>query len=458
MKVDKYYLDCLSHASYILSSNGEAAVVDPQRDVDHYLEYLKEQKLELKYILETHLHADFVSGHLELAKRTNAKIVFGEKAGVTFDHIAVNERTVLEMGNLKIITLETPGHTPESVCYLIQDQSNSKKPGIVFTGDTLFAGDVGRPDLMDDTITADVLGGMLYDSLHDKLLQLPENTKVFPAHGAGSACGRELMDVEYTTIRQEKESNYALQPMTKEEFIKEVTTNQPLPPKYFAESAKLNQNGLISVDEVLSAYRPLNLEEFETLRSDPDNIVLDVREPDEFATSHIPGSYNIGLDGRYAEWVGSIIDASKKILIVANTEREREAALRCLRVGIDNVEGYLVNGFKEWEQNNRPLSSFQRHTPSEFKTLVDDPSSRLILDIRRNSEYNISHVPNAIHIPLNRLQERISELDPQKQIVVYCAGGYRSVIGSSILLKNKFNKVSDLQGGFDAFLDFQHQN
>jgi glyoxylase-like metal-dependent hydrolase (beta-lactamase superfamily II)/rhodanese-related sulfurtransferase len=453
LNIEKYYLECLSHASYVLYSGQEAAIVDPQRDVEMYIEYLKDNNLTLKYILETHLHADFVSGHIELAERTGAGIVFGEKAQAKFDHKPVVDGEVLSLGEYEVKILETPGHTPESICYLVQDTRDNSEPMAIFTGDTLFAGDVGRPDLLDGTISPEQLGGMLYDSLHGKLLPLPDNTKVYPAHGAGSACGRELLDVEYTTIGDEKKNNYALQPMSKAEFIQTVTADQPIPPKYFVLSAELNKFGLRSTESILENFKSISLANFHQLRDQEDVIVLDVRDPEDYSRSHIPGSYNIGLDGRYAEWVGSIVDHQKSILLVADIGTEREAAIRCMRVGFDNVIGYLEGGYETWLSTGE-TESLQRHTSQQLDNLINSKETITILDVRRKAEHKISHFPQAKHIPLNQLEGRLSELSKDKPIIVHCAGGYRSVIAASILKRNGFTGISDLQGGFDEYLQF----
>ncbi|MHA2100865.1 MAG: MBL fold metallo-hydrolase, partial [Candidatus Kariarchaeaceae archaeon] len=414
MKIVKFYLDCLSAASYIVSSKNHAVVIDPQRDIDIYTEYLDKNKLTLKYILETHLHADFVSGHLELSKKTKAQIVFSKKANVQFKHISVKEGDVMNFGNIEIKTIETPGHTPEGICFIMNDLSDNQRELSVFTGDTLFAGDVGRPDLMDATISKETLATMLYHSLRDKLMKLPDNTRVYPAHGAGSSCGRELLDVEYSTIGLEKETNYALQPMSIEEFISQVTTDQPIPPKYFSMSAKLNKMGLKNVDDVLNKSKSLSTTEVEHLSFEEDVTLVDVRDPEFYSQKYIPGSINIGLDGRYAEWLGTVTDQDHRLIIIADPGKEREATIRATRVGFDNVIGYLEGGIDSWINMGKTVENFQRIDPEELTVFPEPGDETIILDVRRPTEFRISHLPHAVNIPLSQLESNLENLDKDK--------------------------------------------
>lgn len=453
MKTVKFYLDCLSAAAYIVSSKGEAVVIDPQRDIDIYVSYLDENNLKLKYVLETHLHADFVSGHLELSNATNSQIVFGEKANAEFDHLAVKENDVLTFGNVEIKILETPGHTPEGVCFLMDDVSLHGEELSVFTGDTLFAGDVGRPDLMDDTLSKEILAKMLYESLHKKLLVLPDNTLVYPAHGAGSSCGRSLNDVEYSTIGLEKNTNYALQPMSVEEFTMQVTADQPLPPKYFALSAQLNRSGLQNVDNILNQLQAFSITEVENLIDSNDVTLIDVRDPDFYAEKYIPGSINIGLDGRYAEWLGSITSPDHRIVIIAEPGSEIEATIRAARVGFDKVIGYLDGGIKSWIDANLEIATFRRIDPEEINQYMSKEEEIILLDVRRPTEFNVSHLPHAVNIPLSLLEPNLDKLDNNKKYVVHCAGGYRSVIASSILKRNGFEDVIDIRGGYNEIIE-----
>ncbi len=453
MKTVKFYLDCLSAAAYIVSSAGEAVVIDPQRDIDIYVSYLAENNLKLKYVLETHLHADFVSGHLELSTATNSQIVFGEKANAAFDHLPVKENDILTFGNVEIKILETPGHTPEGVCFLMNDVNHADEELSVFTGDTLFAGDVGRPDLMDDTLSKEILAKMLYESLHKKLLVLPDNTRVYPAHGAGSSCGRSLSDVEFSTIGLEKRTNYALQPMSVEEFTIQVTTDQPLPPRYFALSAQLNRSGLQNVDNILSQLQAFSVSEVEQLMESDDITVIDVRDPELYSQRYVPGSINIGLDGRYAEWLGSITSPDHRIVIIAEPGSEREATIRAARVGFDRVIGYLNGGIESWLDSQMGTVNFKRIDPEEIKQYIDKEEEIILLDVRRPTEFNVSHLPHAVNIPLSLLESNLNKLDIDKKYVVHCAGGYRSVIASSILKRNGFEDVIDIRGGYNDIIE-----
>ena len=424
-------------------------VVDPQRDIDIYLEFLEENSLELQYVLETHLHADFISGHLELAEKTGAQIVISEKARAEFPHIAVDEGSKFAVGGAEISVLATPGHTPESVCYLAKEGS---APMVLFTGDTLFAGDVGRPDLMDKTIPAEQLAELLYFSLRDKIMKLPDDTIVYPAHGAGSSCGRDLQDVESTTIGEQKATNYALQPMDVQKFTKLVIEGQPPAPAYFLLSAAINRKGAPKLDNVLENYQRLGLDEFLTQGSREGSIILDVRDEDDFSKSHIPNSFHIGLDGRYAEWVGGLIPPDEKIYIVAPPGQENEAAVRCARVGFDNVIGFLDGGYQTYLESGKETSSFERVdtiTPDDLRTYT-------VIDIRRFSERSLNRIDGTIHIPLHELAESLDEIPRDKGVLIHCAGGYRSVIGTSILLRNGFTDVRDLKGGLDPLIEARH--
>ena len=410
-----------------------------------------ERKLKLKYIFETHLHADFVSGHLELSKKSGAEIVFGHKAGVKFDHVSVREDDILTIGNSEIRILETPGHTPEGICYVGKDLSDPEAPLIVFTGDTLFAGDVGRPDLMDEIISVDELGRQLYHSLREKLMILPDSTKVYPAHGAGSSCGRALLDVEFTTIGTEKATNYALQEMDVETFIEMVGNDQPIPPSYFQRSAILNKQGLIDVQKIVDNLQEFDVDYIETSLTDHEVSILDVRHHEIFAESYIPGSYNIGLNGRYAEWIGSIIDPSKKIILIADPGTENEAAMRAGRVGYDNVIGYLKGGFDVWEDSGKLVSSLEQ-IDLQGITSFDPNIKYIVLDVRRISEFREKHVEDAKNIPLVTLQENLDQLSKSDKIIVHCQSGYRSTIAASILAKEGFENVLNLKDGIAGLI------
>jgi glyoxylase-like metal-dependent hydrolase (beta-lactamase superfamily II)/rhodanese-related sulfurtransferase len=453
MKIERFYLSCLSHVSYILYDKGEAVIVDPKRDIEDYLHYLDEKKLRLKYILETHLHADFVSGHLELKERTGAKILISSLAKAEFDHIGVKEGNIFYIGETVVITvLETPGHTPEGVCFLIKNL-NTEDPFVLFTGDTLFAGDVGRPDLLEDTYSPEELASLLYDSLYNKILKLPETTKIFPSHGAGSSCGRELQDVEFTTIREQKLINYALQSMNREQFIYEVTIDQPPRPEYFLHSGIANREGARQVQEVLKDFRPLTLKEFQTYITNEDIVVIDVRDTLEFVKEYIPNSYFIGLEGSYAGWLGTLINREKKIIFVAEPGAEEEAAIRATRVGYDSVIGYLEGGINTWKKAELPTKKLKRYNVNQFNEILKTTKKVTIVDVRKNTEYQEQSIPTATNIPLNELENNLDKLNPLNTIIVHCRGGYRSVIAGSILQKNGFSDIHDLEGGINAWLD-----
>jgi hydroxyacylglutathione hydrolase len=452
MQIERFYLSCLSHASYILSSHGEAVVIDPQRDVQIYLDHLAEHDLTLRYIIETHLHADFVSGHLELARATGATIVVGERARATYEHQAVRNGDVLTVGTMSLAVIETPGHTPEGITIAATDSETPNEPAALFTGDTLFAGDVGRPDLLGEVgITTEELGGMLYDSLHSKLLLYPDDTKVYPAHGAGSSCGKALRSVEFSTIGDEKRTNYALQPMTREEFVRTISEGQSTAPGYFLQDAMINRKGAPAVDEVIGAARPLGAEEIELMR-DRGAIVLDTRAPEEFSTAFVPGSINIGLDGQFATWVGTLLPIDGEIVVIAPAGREEESILRCARVGYDGVRGWLEGGIDAWKKSGRPVDSFGRVDAKELATQLRSEQAPLVLDVRKDGERQTKSIPGTQYITLGALESRIGEIDPAgRPIVVHCAGGYRSAMAASILKKHGFEDVTDLRGGISAW-------
>ena len=396
--------------------------------------------------METHLHADFISGHLELAEKTGAEIVISKKARAEFEHIPVEDGTKLHLGDAFISVLDTPGHTPEGVCYLLRE---GDAPMILFTGDTLFAGDVGRPDLMDKTIPADTLAEQLYFSLRDKIMTLPDDTVVYPAHGAGSSCGRALQDVESTTVGEQKQTNYALQPMTVEKFTKMVIEGQPPAPAYFSLSATINRRGAPDLSKILKNFEALNLAEFMQQSEDANTVVLDVRDEEEFAKLHAPGSLHIGLDGRYAEWVGGLVPISSRILIIAPDRHQEEAAIRCARVGFDNVAGYLRGGIQEYVKGGLKTRSYTR-----LDSISESDLERFtVIDIRRPSERELSRIDGSIHIPLHELKARMSEIPTKGDVLIQCAGGYRSVIASSILLNNGYTNIYDLRGGLDLLIE-----
>ncbi len=458
MIVERFYLACLSHASYMIVSGDEAAVVDPQRDVAGYLDYLNRNGLKLRYVIETHLHADFVSGHLELAEATGAQVVIGTRARAEYPHIGVNDGDELTMGTVLFRVIETPGHTPEGITIAATDTAEPDRPASLFTGDTLFAGDVGRPDLLGAVgITKEELGGMLYDSLHTRILSFPDETRVFPAHGAGSSCGKVLRDVEFSTIGAERLTNYALQPMSRDEFIRVITEGQPEAPAYFGKDVMINRAGATRLTDVVEQARPLSVEE--AMREVGQGaILLDTRDPESFAAAFIPGSINIGLDGQFATWVGTLIPLDQPLVIVAPEGREEESVLRCARVGHDAITGYLKGGFAAWTASGGEVDGFGRIDPEELNELLEREDRPIVIDIRRDGERAAKRIPGTEFFTLSRIDENARAIGEkaaersgnEKNVILHCAGGYRSSIAASILKKHGF-QVIDLRGGFGAW-------
>jgi hydroxyacylglutathione hydrolase len=448
MHFEQFYLGCLAHASYMLASDGEAVVVDPQRDVEIYLKAAEANQVSVRHIFETHLHADFVSGHRELASRTGARIYIGAQAEATFPHVAVQEGFQLRVGKIKIIALETPGHTPESMCLVITDEEKSAAPWAVLTGDTLFLGDVGRPDLSKRHSPAQ-LAGMLYDSLHAKLLTLADDVLVYPAHGAGSLCGRNLRAERVSTIGTERLTNYALQIKNRQEFIKQLTSNLPARPEYFLQDAEINRSGAPALSD-LPALSPIEPAELETLLAD-SGIVLDVRPGEQFAAGHVPGSVNIALSGQFASWAGALLGlASRPVLIAESQEAVSEARMRLARVGLEDARGYLRGGIEAWSRAGLPLAALSQVS-------VDALSDRLkgqgiqVLDVRREPEWEAGHIAGASWWPLDNFKVAPPEIDRDLPIAVHCKGGYRSMIACSLLQRAGFQNVVNVVGGFDAW-------
>lgn len=450
MYFKQFYLGCLAHGSYLLGSDGEAVVIDPQRDVDQYIEEAKKEGLSIKYIIETHLHADFVSGHRELAERTGAQIVFGEKAGAAFPHKAVKDGDILEVGTVILSILETPGHTPESVCVLARDCADDK-PAMLFSGDTLFIGDVGRPDLVGSKGYSDKeMAGLMYESLHEKLLKLSDDVEVFPAHGAGSLCGKHLSNERSSTIGEQKLLNYALKPMTKEAFVEMLTTGQPEVPAYFPKDVEINRLGASPLN---SLARPLPLvAETAAKEMQRGAVVLDVRGTTEYASGHIAGSLNIGLSGQFASWAGTLIEIGTPVILLANEPAQiDEAIMRLARVGIESVIGYLENGIRTWHDAGFEVTQSITLSVVELNRKLDASEDLLVVDVRRSGEYNSGHVPNAINVPLAELVESISKLPRNLPLAVICASGYRSTIAESVLERGGFKSSMNVLGGTAAW-------
>ncbi|HMH08001.1 MAG TPA: rhodanese-like domain-containing protein [Terriglobales bacterium] len=454
MYLEQFYLGCLAHASYMLGSETEAVVVDPQRDVDLYLQAAEEHGLIIRHIFETHLHADFVSGHKELAARTGAQIYFGASAGATFPHVAVPDGFELRFGQARINVLETPGHTPESICLLVTDNEKAETPQAVLTGDTLFLGDVGRPDLS-RTHTPEQLAGMLYDSLHNKLMKLPDEVLVYPAHGAGSLCGRNMRAERSSTIGTERLTNYALQIRSREEFVKQLTSNLPARPDYFLQDAEINRGGASSLSEMpeLKAIAPAELKVM--LEEEEGVMALDIRPGDQFVAGHVPGSVNIALSGQFATWAGTILGlSSPPVLIADSPEQLAEARLRLARVGIEAERGYLQGGVRGWKQAGFDLAQLPEITAQELQRRLSENTVRA-LDVRREPEWMAGHVAGAAWWPLDRFRVSPPEIDLSLPLAVHCQSGYRSMIACSLLQRAGFKNVINVAGGFAAWQEAQ---
>jgi hydroxyacylglutathione hydrolase len=448
--IQQFFLGCLAHASYIVASEGVAAVIDPQRDVDLYLDFAREKSLSIEHIIETHLHADFVSGHHELAQRTGARIYLGEDAHATFPHTAIKDGDTLQLGNARFDFLHTPGHTIEGICAVLTDLASPAAPRAVFTGDTLFVGDVGRPDLSADH-TPQQLAALLYQSLHEKLLKLPDDTEIFPAHGAGSLCGRQMGSERSSSIGKQRRTNYALLARTQDEFIHLLTDSLPPRPEYFGRDVELNRTGASSINQ-LPPPVPLNAPEVLRLQSE-GAIVLDTRPAMEFAVAHVPGSVHIALSGQYASWAARILGLDRRIILVGeDADQLRESQLRLARVGIEHVDAYLDGGITGWIHAGYELDYIPQVSVQELADLQEMEKDHLaILDVREPGEVETGAFENSIRIPLGQLADRTSELDPTKLIVVHCKGGYRSSIATSILRRAGLEEIADLTGGYDAW-------
>jgi hydroxyacylglutathione hydrolase len=449
MYFEQFYLGCLAHASYMLASQGAAVVVDPQRDVDIYLKTAEEHGLQIRHIFETHLHADFVSGHKELAARTGAKIYIGARAGASFPHVDVQDGFELRVGKALIKALETPGHTLESICLLITDEEKSSKPWAILTGDTLFLGDVGRPDLS-KTHTPGQLAGMLYDSLHHKLLALGDEVLVYPAHGAGSLCGRNMRAERSSTIGTERLTNYALQIKSRDEFIRQLTANLPARPEYFLQDAEINRQGAPTLAN-LPELPPISAVE---LKSMLDNgiVTLDVRPGDQFAQGHVPGSINIALSGQFASWAGTVLGLSARpVLIAESREHVSEARLRLARVGIEDAMGYLKGGGVEgWKEAGLGLAELPQITVQALQHRLQGHAVQ-VLDVRREPEWHAGHIEGATWWPLDNFKISPPEIDRDRPVAVHCKSGYRSMIACSLLQRAGYQNVTNVIGGFDAW-------
>lgn len=454
MKVEQIYTGCLAQGAYYIESNGESAIIDPLREVQPYIDMANKRNTKIKYIFETHFHADFVSGHVDLAKKTGAQIVYGPtKMKTGFEAIIGEDGQIFEIGKAKIKLIHTPGHTMESSCYLLIDENGKEQS--IFTGDTLFIGDVGRPDLAQHVIsdlTQEKLASHLYDSLHNKILPLNDDLIVYPAHGAGSACGKNLSKETFDTLGNQKMTNYALQPMSKDEFIQQLLTGLTPPPGYFPKNVLMNINGYDSIDHVMKrGTKALTADEFDLVANETGAIVIDTRAATDFSKAFIPNSINIGIDGNFAVWVGTLItDIKQEILLVADPGREEEVIKRLARVGYDYAIGYLDGGFEAWKKSGKETNSIPSVTVEQFAMAEQANPEINILDVRKKSEYASEHIINAINAPLDYVNDSMLLVDKNKTYYVHCAGGYRSMVFASILKARGYNNLIDVDGGFKA--------
>lgn len=452
MKVEQIYTGCLAHAAYYIESKGEAAIFDPLREVNPYIQKAENDHAKIKYVFETHFHADFVSGHLDLQKKTGAKIVFGPNAKPGYEALVAEDGQIFKIGDYKVKVIHTPGHTMESTTYLLIDDKGNEH-GII-TGDTLFIGDVGRPDLAQHVIsdlTEDKLAGYLFDSLRHKIMPLDDDLMVYPNHGAGSACGKKMSKETTDTLGNQKKTNYALRAdMTKKEFIKELLTGLTAPPNYFPKNVLLNIGGYKSFDKIMKqAAKALTPDEFELLANEEGALVLDTREADKYAKSHIPNSINIGLQGSFAPWVGEMIpDLETPILLITEVGKEEEAITRLSRVGYDNTQGYLADGMKSWEAAGKEVDTINRITAEELEQKMNQDI--VIIDVRKKSEFDSEHIEGVVNVPLNQINQHLEKFPKEQEFVLHCAGGYRSMIAASILQQRGWSQLTDVIGGFKS--------
>tara|TARA_Y100000782_G_scaffold115604_1_gene161398 strand:- start:1707 stop:3122 length:1416 start_codon:yes stop_codon:yes gene_type:complete len=456
MKVEQIYTGCLAEAAYYIESNGEAVIIDPLRETEPYIKKAEENGAKIKYVLETHFHADFVSGHIDLANKTGATIVFGPNAKPNYDaHIAVDDE-ILTVGDVKIKVLHTPGHTMESTTFLLIDEEG--KNNSIFTGDTLFIGDVGRPDLaVKSDLTQEDLAAHLFDSLQNKILVLEDDVIVYPGHGAGSACGKNMSKETTDTLGHQKEVNYALQPMSKEDFVKEVTKGLMPPPQYFPKNAVMNKMGYESIDTVLEqGNKALDPDTFEDVVNAHGALMLDVRSAEEYVKSHVPNSIFVGIDGSFATWVGTLIEDLKQAIVLITPEgREEETVTRLARVGYDNTIGYLAGGMDAWVKAGKEVDTVDSITPAEFVSRVEEGKVPVVVDVRKKSEYDSQHLAadNVKNIPLDWINNSMEQFEKENTMYLHCAGGYRSLITASILKSRGYHNIVNVEGGFNALLE-----
>jgi hydroxyacylglutathione hydrolase len=442
MYIEQLYTNCLAEAAYYIESEGEAAIIDPLRETEPYIALAEKRKASIKYVFETHFHADFVSGHIDLSRKVNAPIIYGPNAQTHYKVYNAKDGEIFSLGKVKIKVLHTPGHTPESSCFLLIDEDG--KEHAIFTGDTLFVGDVGRPDLLDGVLTSEELASMMYDSLNTKIKTLPDEVIVYPAHGPGSACGKNIGKETVSTIGQQKRFNYALQNMSREEFINQVTEGIQPPPQYFFEDARINKEGYDPIEEVITANKkPLSVEQFKHAIND-GAIILDTRQADEFEKGYIPGAVNIGLNGQFAVWVGTLIDITRNLVLVTEPGKEQETILRLARVGYEKVSGFLNGGIAVWTEKLETVKSVTAEQMQKEMKGID------VLDVRKPGEWNISHLKSAKFLPLADFPENLKTLDKNKPYIVHCGGGYRSMTAISIMKNHGFKNLINVYGGFGA--------
>ncbi|MEO6636768.1 MAG: MBL fold metallo-hydrolase [Ginsengibacter sp.] len=448
MYVEQIYTGCLSEAAYFIESNGEAIIIDPLRDTDAYLKLAKQHNAKIKYILETHFHADFVSGHIDLAKQTGATIVFGPNTEANFPFHLAKDGEVFKVGDLEMEVIHTPGHTLESTCYLLKNEDS--KPYCIFTGDTLFVGDVGRPDLSSGNMTSEELASIMYDSIQNKLMPLPDDVIVYPAHGAGSSCGKNISSETHSTIGAQKKMNYAMQPQSREDFIKALTAGLNEAPAYFAVNAKINKEGYFSLDDVKSkGLTPITVKELQD-KIKEDVIILDTRKADEFRNAFIPGAIFIGLEGRFAEWAGSLLPFDQRIVMVTQEGREEETIVRLARVGFENVEGYLKGGIEAWKKAGELTDLIIDVEADELAMDIPFDDNLTVLDVRKPNEFAEGHVTDAVNINLADMTDiaLIAQFEENQNLYVHCAGGYRSLIACSILKRQGYHNLRNVAGGW----------
>lgn len=448
MFIKQFYTGCLSEAAYYIESEGEVAIIDPLRDTGEYITLAKENNAGIKYIFETHFHADFVSGHIDLGKQTGAPIIYGPGAKTNYEVYNAKDNEIFKLGKVTIQVLHTPGHTLESSCYLLRDEND--KPHSIFTGDTLFVGDVGRPDLSSGNMTSAELAGIMYETIQNKILPLADDVIVYPAHGAGSSCGKSMGPETFSTIGEQKKNNYALQPQSKEEFVAAVTDGLSVPPKYFAINAQINMQGYQSLDAVKQkGLTPLSLGEFKKLKED-DVVILDTRHASVFTQGFIPGSIFIGLEGRFAEWAGSLLSFDKPMLLVTEPGKEEETVIRLSRVGFDKIQGYLKGGFDAWKNAGETVDMIIDVEADELAMDMPHDPNLVVVDVRRETEFADGHVVGAQNLPLNEMNDvlNLSHFEDNQNLYVHCAGGYRSVIAASLLKREGTHNLRNVLGGW----------